>query len=96
MVIGTKCDCDLWWLLFGTGIESVVQANIRGIAAERRAEGGWHLLTGRPALEQPNVAVMHPDGGIVYQTPPGRNNTVCWWLVKGQGGDTADNILSCI
>ena len=53
---------------------------IRGIVAERGAEGGWHLLTGRPALEEPNVAAMHPDGGIIYQTPPGRKNTVCRWL----------------
>ena len=57
---------------------------IRGIAAETRAEGGWNLLTGRPALEEPNVTAMHPDGGIIYQTPPGRKNTVCRWLENGR------------
>ena len=57
---------------------------IRGVAAGTGAEGGWNVLTGRPALEETIVTAMHPDGGIIYQTPPGRKNTVCRWLGGGR------------
>jgi hypothetical protein len=36
----------------------------------------WKDVAACSALEESNIVTMHPEGGIMYQTPPGRRITV--------------------